>query len=173
MKIITKGGVYVQKKDIYFLKQSNLIIPSSIFMKILRKKITLIDDIEKSKNDFVKFTNLEEIEFFSGIDWMIDYYEFKDLLEDEIIELEQVILGEMEEIADKFNAMTENKKKDNINMFFQFKLLDFKINSLREILDFKKGSIFIRLPSKVEYPISYDNKYANVFFRKMRILKKV
>jgi hypothetical protein len=173
MKIITKGGVYVQKKDIYFLKQSNLIIPSSIFMKILRKKITLIDDIEKSKNDFVKFTNLEEIEFFSGIDWMIDYYEFKDLLEDEIIELEQVILGEMEEIAGKFNAMTENKKKDNINMFFQFRLLDFKINSLREILDFKKGSIFIRLPSKVEYPISYDNKYANVFFRKMRILKKV
>jgi hypothetical protein len=173
MKIITKGGVYVQKKDIYFLKQSNLIIPSSIFMKILRKKITLIDDIEKSKNDFVKFTNLEEIEFFSGIDWMIDYYEFKDLLEDEIIELEQVILGEMEEIAGKFNAMTENKKKDNINMFFQFRLLDFKINSLREILDFKKGSIFIRLPSKVEYLISYDNKYANVFFRKMRILKKV
>ena len=155
MKIITDDSVYVQKNDIAYLNQTDLPIPASIFMKVFGNRIVIIDD--SNRYEFVKFNAPEEIEFFKGLSWMINYNEVKDLSEEETIALGQNIAQEKNEIATKFNSMSEKERKENMQMVQQCELLDFKMYSLRDILWFKQGHIKMDLPEGIEYPISFQN----------------
>lgn len=109
MKIITDNAVYVQKNDIAYLNQTDLAIPASIFMKVFGSGIVIIDD--SNRYEFVEFDAPEEIEFFKGIDWMIDYNEVKDLSEEETITLGQSIAEEKNSIAQRFNSLTLEERK--------------------------------------------------------------
>lgn len=163
MKIITDDAIYVQKNDITYLNQylslSNLPIPSSIFEKVFGRNIVIIDN--SNRYEFIKFDKPEEIEFFQGIDWMIDYNKVKDLSEEEIIALAKSIAEENNEIARRFNSMTPEERKKNINMAFQYELLDFKICSLRDILWFKQGHIKMDLPKGIKIIKTMFNKKRN------------
>ena len=44
MKIITNDAVYVQKNDLGFLSQSDVLIPASIFLEVFGKGVTIIDN---------------------------------------------------------------------------------------------------------------------------------
>ena len=115
MKIITDNAVYVQKNDIYYLQQTGLEMPASIFfMNLFDSDKVVFDDINKYK--FVKFENPREIEFFNSIDWIIDYNEVKDLSEKEIIMLVQSFEDKINRIAEKFKSMSSEQKKQNMNM---------------------------------------------------------
>lgn len=156
MKIITNNSVFVQKNDIVYLNQSDLAIPSSIFMKVFGNGIVIIDD--SNRYDFIEFNAPEEIEFFKGIDWMIDYNQVKDLSEEETIALGQSIAEEKNIIAQKLNSMTPEEREENINMVSQYDLLDFKIYSLRDVLWFKQGHIKMELPEGVEFPAGFEQE---------------
>jgi hypothetical protein len=167
MKIITNDAVYVQKNDIALLNSDfDLPIPASIFNKVYGNGIVIIDD--QNRYDFVKFEEKSEIEFFKGIDWMIDFNEVKDLNEEEFFSLGQSILDEKNTIARKFNAMSAKEKKKNMHMYTQCELLDFKIYSLRDILWFKQGFIKMTLPDDIDYSVNHIQE--NVF---KRTLKKI
>lgn len=114
MKVITNNTAFVQKNDITYLNQSDLKIPASIFMKVFDRDVIIINN--RNRYDFVEFDAPEEIEFFKGIDWMIDYNEVKDLSEEEIITLGQSIVEEKNRIAQKFNSMEINERKRNMGM---------------------------------------------------------
>lgn len=156
MKIITKDCAYVQKNDIVYLNETDLPIPASVFMKIFGKGTVIIND--SNRFEFISFENPDEIEFFKDIDWMIDYNEVKDLSEEEIINLGQSIAQKQNEIAVKYNSMSEKEKEENISMVQQYELLDFKIYSLRDILWFKQGHIKMYLPEGIEYPANFPKK---------------
>jgi len=156
MKIITNNSVFVQKNDIVYLNQSDLAIPSSIFMKVFGNGIVIIDD--SNRYDFIEFNAPEEIEFFKGIDWMIDYNQVKDLSEEETIALGQSIAEEKNIIAQKLNSMTPEEREENINMVSQYDLLDFKIYSLRDVFWFKQGHIKMELPEGVEFPAGFEQE---------------
>jgi len=153
MKIITGHAAYVQKNDIAYLNQTNLAIPASIFMKVFGNGIVIIDD--SNRYEFVEFNLPEEIDFFKGINWMIDYNEVKDLSEEEIISLGQSIAQEKNIIAQRFNSMSLNERKKNEELVLQWELLDFKMYSLRDALWFKQGHIKIELPMEVDFPIGF------------------
>ncbi|MBO5138454.1 MAG: hypothetical protein J6B89_02310 [Bacilli bacterium] len=148
MKIITDNVAYVQKNDIACLNQTDLVIPASIFMKVFGYGRVIIDD--SNRYEFFEFEAPEEIEFFKVIDWMIDYNEVKDLSEEETIALGQSIVEEKNSIAQRFNSMTPEERKNNISMVSQCELLDFKIHSLRDVLWFKQGHIKMELPEGVD-----------------------
>ena len=154
MKIITNNSVFVKKNDIAYLNQSDLAIPASIFMKVFGSGVVIIDD--SNRYDFVEFNAPEEIEFFKGIDWMIDYNQVKDLSEKETIALGQSIAEEKNEIAQMFNSMTPEQRKENVNMVSRCELLDFKMYSLRDVLWFKQGHIKMELPEGVEFPAGFE-----------------
>lgn len=154
MKIINDTKVYVQKNDIAFLNQSDLPIPASIFMKVFGNGIVIIDD--SNRYEFVEFTEPNEIEFFKGINWMIDYNEVKNLSEEETIELGQTIAQEKNKIAERFNSMKPEDREKNMNMVSQCELLDFKMYSLRDVLWFKQGHLAMELPDDIEYPSDYQ-----------------
>ena len=156
MKIITDNAVYVQKNDMIYLNQSDLEIPTSIFMKVFGGGVVIIDD--RNRYEFVEFNAPEEIEFFKGIDWMIDFNKVKDLSEKEIIAFGQSIAEERNRIAQKLNSMTQEEIKENMNMVSQYELLDFKMYSLRDVLWFKQGNIKIELPEGVTLPADFKQE---------------
>ncbi len=156
MKIITDNVAYVQKNDIAYLNQTDLAIPASIFMKVFGNGIVIIDD--SNRYEFVEFEAPEEIEFFKSIDWMIDYNEVKDLSEDETIALGQSIAEEKNSIAQRFNSMTPEERKNNMSMVSQCELLDFKMHSLGDVLWFKQGHIKMELPEGVNFPTGFEQE---------------
>ena len=150
MKIFTANSVYVQKNDIAYLNQTNLAIPASIFMRVFGN----IDD--SNRYDFVEFDAPEEVQFFKGIDWIIDYNEIKDLSEGEIVALGQSIAEDKNSIAQRFNSMTLEERKENMNLKSQCELLDFKMYSLEDFLLFKQGRLKMKLPGYVDLPVGFE-----------------
>lgn len=154
MKITTNDAAYVQLNDITYLNQTDLPIPASIFTKVYGNGIFYVGD--DNRYNFMKFDEESEIEFFKGIDWMIDFNSVKDLNEEETISLGQSIAEEKNTIAKKFNAMTDKEKEKNIDMVTQCELLDFKMYSLRDILWFKQGHIKMTLPDCIDYEVNHE-----------------
>ena len=150
MKIITEKAVYVQKNDIAYLNNTDLPIPASIFMKVFGKGIVIIDD--SNRYEFEKFEEQNEREFFKDLDWIVDYNSVKELTDEEIIEIGQGIAKKREQMAKKFNAMSESERKKNRDMVTQCELLEFKMYSLRDILWFKQGYLKMTLPEGIENP---------------------
>ncbi len=156
MKIITDNAAYVQKNDIAYMNQTDLVIPASIFMKAFGNVTVIVDD--SNRYEFVTFEEPEEIEFFKGIDWMINYNEVKDFSEEEIIALVQSIAEEQNNIAQRFNSMTPEERIENMDMVSQHESLDFKMNSLRDVLWFKQGHIKMKLPESVNLSVRLNKK---------------
>lgn len=158
MKIIANNVAYVQKKDIDYLKQSDLKIPEFIFIKVFGTNIDQNNDYE-----FVKFLKPNEIKYFKELDWIIDYYQVKNLSEDEIINLIKITAEELNKIAEKFNKMTPIKKERHLDMITRCELLDYKMNSLRDALWFKQGHINVQLPVIFDYESCYNKKEKKKF----------
>ena len=154
MKIITNDAAYIQLNDITYLNQTDLPIPASIFTKVYGNGLFYVGD--DNRYNFMKFDEESEIEFFKGIDWMIDFNSVKDLNEEETISLGQSIAEEKNTIAKKFNAMTDKEKEKNIDMVTQCELLDFKMYSLRDVLWFKQGHIKMTLPDCIDYEVNHE-----------------
>ncbi len=156
MKIITDNAVYVQKEDISYLFHAELTMPESLCIKAFGNCLTIYDD--NDRYEFIKFEAPREIEFFKGIDWIIDYNEVKDLSEEEIIAVAQSILEEKNNIAQIFNSMTSKEKQENMNMVSQCEFLDFKMDSLRNVLWFKQGHIKMQLPEDGDCPAGFKQE---------------
>lgn len=150
MKIVTDNVAYVQKNDLIHLNQSGLDIPASVYLKVFGNGITIINN--NNRYEFVKYEEKHEIEFFKKIDWMIDYFEVKNMTEDEIMAFASKINEEMGSIAEAYNSMSEDARRRNYNMAERFELLEFKIYSLRDVLWFKQGHLEWSLPEDIDYP---------------------
>ena len=155
MKIITDNAVYVQKNDIAYLNSSDLVMPISVFMKVFGKGVTINDD--SNRYGFVKFEDESEIDFFKGLDWIIDYNEVKNLGEEQIVDLLNNIGDAQQKVVTTFNSMPEEERRVHSDMVTQCELLEFKFYSLRDILWFKQGHIQMELPEDVDIPIRTRN----------------
>ena len=138
MKIFKEGKVYVQKNDMVYVNHSDMAIPASIFMKLFGDEITIIDN--SNRYDFIEFSEPSEVEFFKGIDWLLDFEDVKDLTEEEIIELGQSVAAEKNEIAKKFNELPEDERRAQYDEAIQkMDQYDFKMYSLRDVIMYKRG----------------------------------
>lgn len=120
-------------------------------MKVFGAGIVIIDD--RNRYEFIEFTEPEEMEFFKKLDWIIDYNKVKDMSEDELIELGKSMAEKSNEIAEKYNAMSQEKRKQNQNLVVEHELLEFKMHSLKDIIYFKRGELKIKLPEEISHPI--------------------
>ena len=146
MKVIYDNCVYVQKNDMAYLEASDLPIPASVFTRVFGNGITIIDD--RNRYDFVLFKEKAEIDFFKGLDWMVDYNELKNLSEEEIIKLAENTNEERNEIVATYNSMPVEERQKHGDMVTKCDLLEFKFYSLRDILWMKQGHISINIPKK-------------------------
>lgn len=141
MKIFnTENGVkkvYVQMNDIMMLNQTDMTIPASIYGKVFTDDFLIVDD--GNRMDFVEFTQPIEIEFFESMDWIVDYKKIRSLSEKEIKAKGQEISTEMNEIANRFNAMSDEERVENQSLVLRHSLLNYKMQYLAEILWIKQG----------------------------------
>lgn len=145
MKIITNHLAYVQKIDLEFLKYRLHSLPQSISSKIFENSEIDVDDF--NKYDFFKFDDVSDIEFFKGIDWIIDYDSIRNLTDIEIKAMGRTYVERLEQITKILYKMTSDNK-DYENVLLQYKLLHYQITSLNDILDFKSGLLKMTLPNK-------------------------
>lgn len=152
MKIITEDRAYVQNNDIVNLSKTDERIPESIVSSIFYD----IDDT--NRYEFVCFENPLEIEFFSNLEWLIDYNEIKDLSESQICSLWKKNIEDHKKCSTKYEKMDDETKKRYIDLVFLCKKLQFKAEGLEDVLYIKKGKLNINLPDDIERPIIVDDK---------------
>lgn len=153
MKIVTYNAVYVQKNDLVYLnyvcKTDLISIPKKI-----ENDIELIDS--DNGFEFVKFREKSEIEYFKGLDWIIDYNEIKGLSIESVIKIWLCIAEEKSLVSMHYNEIPKEEQINYQNMFKKCKILDLKMyNLLRDIIWLKNGNISLKLPKDID--CSYDS----------------
>lgn len=151
MKIITDEEVYIQIKDLESLIRQNVILPKHVLYCFNRAK-------NRAFNDFLKFEDPMEIEFFRSIDWICDYNVLKDYSLDKLLELEQETLkdGVMK------NANDDEETKQIIDLI-NSKTIQ-KYLSITDIYKIKIGISDIKLPT--EYSKNKVSKLIKTMFNK-------
>lgn len=172
MKIIINEAIYVQKNDIGYLNQTDLPIPASIYLKVFGNEVFSIID-NSNRFEFVKFEEKSEIEFWINLDWIIDYDSVKDLDESQIIELGKTVAQQKNDIAKRYNAMSDDERRKNKHMIIEYKCLDFKMDSLRDILRYKQGRIKFYLPDEIDFSKDYKKVKEKGLQRILRKFKKI
>lgn len=146
MKIITDNSVYVQRKDLKFLNTNICIeMPETIICKMFEDSFKSI----KSDEDFIKFEDDFDMEFLKDIDWIINYNDVKSLTEEELIELGEKVTEQKNELSNKFYSMDINGRLKNFDIVARCDLLKYKMQSLADVIFYKRGKLDIKLPEEV------------------------
>lgn len=144
-----KEVVYVQMHDIMHLNQSDLPIPASIYTKVFTG-ITIVDD--SNRFDFVRFDEEHEVRFFRDLEFVIDYDKYKDLTDEQLEEEGQKLSVKANKIAEKWNNMSVEKRKQNSNLLQEYENLGYMLNFLSEIYAVKHRKRTMPFPEFVQVP---------------------
>lgn len=144
-----KEVVYVQMQDIMHLNQSDLPIPASIYTKVFTG-VTIVND--SNRFDFVKFDEEYEVRFFRDLEFVIDYDKYKDLTDEQLEEEGQKLAVKANEIAERWNNMSEEERKKNSNLLQEHENIGYMLNFLSEIYAVKHRKRTMHFPEFVQVP---------------------
>ena len=142
-----KEAVYVQMQDIMYLNDTDIPIPVSIFSKVF-KGITIVDD--SNRFDFVRFDEPHEVDFFKDLEFIIDYTKYKDLKDEQLQEEFNALAKRANEIAKRWNDMTEDERQDNIRLLDDHENLAYMLHFLSEVYAVKHGKRYMPFPDFVK-----------------------
>ncbi len=123
----SKKVVYVQREDLALLDGSSLVIPGSCLIT------GLVDD--SNRRQFVRFEDPRVVEFFEGIDWIVDYKKFRFQDDDTFAAAYNDVVGEMNDIAVRYNGMFEFDRKRHPELLERYELLEHKKKEICTIFD--------------------------------------
>ena len=87
-----------------------------------------------------------DMKFFEEMECSVNYLEFKDLSEEEMIQKGVAVAEEKNKWAKKYNEMSDEDKRKNQAIVSKCEMLDFKMMSIRDIVWMKQGHLKIKLP---------------------------
>ena len=122
MKIICDNGIYVQKIDIAFVTNNTENIDH----------LKLININDENIYEFELFSSPKDIDFFSNLDFIVNYDDIKNIDEDDVIKLIQK--ANLEKIKMENTDSEKSNKNDILKQ-------EYKIYSLRDALWFEKIEI--------------------------------
>ena len=118
-------------QDIMYLSnETDIPIPATNFEKVFTG-ITVVDD--NNRFEFVKFNKDHEVKFFKELGFIIDYDQYKDLTDEQLEEEAQKLQIKANDIADKWNAMNEEERKENKSLYQEHRNIGYMIKFLSEI----------------------------------------
>lgn len=145
-----KEVVYVQMQDIMYLSnETDMPIPATIFTKVFTG-VTIVTDANRF--EFVKFDEEHEVKFFRDLEFVIDYDKYKDLTDEQLEEEGQKLAVKANEIAEKWNNMSEEERKQNSNLLQEHENLGYMLNFLSEIYALKHRKRTMPFPEFVQVP---------------------
>ena len=145
-----KEVVYVQRHDMMYINsEMDIPIPASVFLKFFNG-ITIVDD--SNRFEFVKFEGEDAVKYFKDLDFIIDFDQYKGFTDDQLEEEVQKLGAKANEIAEKWNSMTEKKRKENISLLEEYQKIEYMIQFLCEIYAVKHKKREMPFPEFVEIP---------------------
>lgn len=157
-----KEAVYVQMEDIMHLNHSDMPIPASIYTKVFTGVI-IVDD--SNRFDFVRFDEEHEVKFFRELEFIIDYDKYKDLTDEQLEEEGQKLATKANEIAKKWNSMTETERIQNSNLPEEHENLGYMMNFLSEIYAIRHRKRTMPFPEFVQAPTAKRKTFFDFFKR--------
>lgn len=152
-----KEVVYVQRHDMMYINsEMDIPIPASVFLKFFNG-ITIVDD--SNRFEFVKFEGEEAVNYFKELEFIIDFDHYKGFTDEQIDKEAEELAAKANEIAEKWNAMTKKKRKENISLREEYNKIGYMIQFLYVILSVKNKKREMPFPEFVEIPeCSPENK---------------
>ncbi len=153
MKIINRINdkadyvAYVQKQDLEILSEIPEFVPKSI-QEVIKSKIRGADGYDK--NDFVEFTNIEEVRFFANLNWILEYTNYAGASDYYIDNMRKRFIEDKNELFKKYSEMSDKEKAKDKDISIRHNLIVYKINTLDEIQRMNHGQ------SKVVVPLIPD-----------------
>ncbi len=144
-----KEVVYVQLQDMMYLYESDVAILASVFQAVF-SGTTLITD--ENRFDFVKFKEEREVDFFKELDFIIDFDEYKNLTDRELVKKIEELGDSLDEIAKKWNSMTIKERKKNGSLYSEYQNIEYMMNFLSEVYAVTHGMKKMPFPSFVNVP---------------------
>ena len=147
MKVFANNAVYVQLSDLAFLIRSDVFVPSSV-ADVFRDGTININ--YRNRYEFIKFSKIEDVEYFRNLDYIIDYNEFNEFNEDFLKTFASSLADQYNKFLYTYNSMSEEEKEENQDLHNKCDELDYKCNSIEDLIAFKQGKIKFKLPHGVE-----------------------
>ncbi len=148
MKIIRNNEVSVQKRDLDVLTASKNQMPLFILLE-------RYNHLSNNENpfDWISYHETEAIEYFSHIDWILDYDYVKTLKEKDIVGLFKKVMKRKKTIKKQCPYIEENEeniKNELKDLWEEYTLLEYQENALLSILLWKQGKFDMPLPEDVK-----------------------
>lgn len=160
-----KEVVYVQMQDIMYLSnETDMPIPATIFQKVFTG-VTIVTDANRF--DFIRFEEEHEVKFFRDLEFIIDYEHYKGFTDKQLEDEAQKLGAKADEIAEKWNGMTQEERKKNGSLYEEHRNLGYMINFLSEIYAVKHRKRVMPFPDFVEIP----KKQRKPFFTRKKNVK--
>lgn len=146
MKVFVNNKVYVSNHDIKFLLSEHYAMPLSVLLEIDDRFVEDYSKIQEQKmHDFMEFKCEAAEEYFKGLDFVIDYNEFKDKTIEEL-KFEQKIY----EIHRKYTESTYPTLNGNNTKNTDIELAKYGhiVYSIGEIINYREGTLKLDIPRK-------------------------
>ena len=135
--------IYVQMEDLMRLYNSDSVIPASIFDKVFSEPVVVDDN---NRHDFVEFSDKEDVNYLKSIEWIIDCKKYMKANINKVSNEYVHVLNELNKISALYNQLSDDEKKDNEYLVSNYDYLNYKLNALRDIIQFRNGNLYIPFP---------------------------
>lgn len=136
-----KKVAYVQIQDIQMMMNYASFVPKSLMSIILEK--TFVCD-EFNRFDFMKFTDIEAVQYFELMDWIPEYKSVRNAKEEEVINYGEFLSGQIKSLKELID-----KKQENIHTskhYSDLALMTYKLSSITDILLMNRGLKSMPIP---------------------------
>lgn len=152
MRINTKDKVYVQLSDISMLiryvSEQAIPIPESVMDKCFNKPFICTIN---NRHEFMAFEGQDAINFFNKLEYILDYSEVKDLNYDELDRLYTQIDKEIAMTVNEYDSLDQKKQNKKYNYYAtQIAFKNYKMSSIYEFTEYKKGILKLNMPSEAD-----------------------
>jgi hypothetical protein len=131
--------IYVQLKDILYLRENDVDMPDSIIRKVFPDDQSIIN--KNNILSYMGFNDEMEIEFFNRQDFIIDLNEYKNLSLKAIEEKGNQLIELINKIAIKYNDLNNEDREINRDIKQMYNHLKYKLDSIAYIYALKKKEL--------------------------------
>lgn len=160
MKVVRDDVVYVQLNDLGFLFNQNFELPIIVFEKVFGGKNGALIVTDSNRYDFMEFQGKEFVDYFTSQSinsFMLDYDKLKNLTMAELMDYGQRLSERRNERANYFNSLSQEERKENMDIVFECEQLMFKMHSLADYVHYRNGNLEIPFLDGIKNSESEEN----------------
>lgn len=112
-----RNVVYIQVADILFIAYDidDMLVPASVFTKVFCNEGAVVTC--RNLTHFLRFDRPSEVSFFKGLDFIIDYDNYKSLTDEQLQEQYNKLAEDYNISMERWEKMSKKEKDDNTELY--------------------------------------------------------